>query len=196
MTDERAKRRLAAIAVADVVGYSRLMETDESGTLAALKDRRKTVLEPIVRGHAGRIVKVMGDGVLMEFASAVNAVEAALELQEKMAEANALLSEDRRIHLRVGINLGDIIGDGSDVYGDGVNVAARLEALAQPGGICVSAKVRDELRGKGSHVFEDMGEVELKNIVSPVRVFRIGNGVPVPVEPSRSLSDKPSIARR
>jgi TolB-like protein/Flp pilus assembly protein TadD len=194
MTDERAKRRLAAIAVADVVGYSRLMETDESGTLAALKERRKTVLEPIVRGHAGRIVKVMGDGVLMEFASAVNAVEAALELQEKMAEANALLSEDRRIHLRVGINLGDIIGDGSDVYGDGVNVAARLEALAQPGGICVSAKVRDELRGKGSHVFEDMGEVELKNIVSPVRVFRIGNGVPVPVEPSRSLSDKPSIA--
>ena len=115
----------------------------------------------------------MGDGVLMEFASAVNAVEAALELQEKMAEANALMSEDRRIVLRIGINLGDIIGEGSDVYGDGVNIAARLEALAEPGGICVSAKVRDELRGKGDHVFEDMGEVELKNIANPVRVFRI-----------------------
>jgi adenylate cyclase len=115
MTDECAKRRLAAIAVADVVGYSRLMENDQSGTLAALKERRKTVLEPIVPAHAGRIVKVMGDGVLMEFASAVNAAGAALELQEKMAEANAIMSEDKRLLLRVGINLGDIIGDGSDV---------------------------------------------------------------------------------
>jgi adenylate cyclase len=195
MADERAKRRLAAIAVADVVGYSRLMGADEAGTLAALKERRKTVLEPIVRGHEGRIVKVMGDGVLMEFASAVNAVEAALELQQKMAEANALLSDDRRILLRIGINLGDIIGDGSDVYGDGVNVAARLEALAEPGGICVSAKVRDELRGKGNHVFEDMGEVELKNIANPVRVFRIAGGVaPGPAGPSLPLPDKPSIA--
>ncbi|TIQ52163.1 MAG: adenylate/guanylate cyclase domain-containing protein, partial [Mesorhizobium sp.] len=173
MADERAKRRLAAIAVADVVGYSRLMEADETGTLAALRERRKTVLEPIVRDHEGRIVKVMGDGVLVEFASAVNAVKAALELQEKMAEANTLLSEDRRIVLRIGINLGDIIGEGSDVYGDGVNIAARLEALAEPGGICVSAKVRDETHGRLELAFEDMGEQQLKNIANPVRVFRV-----------------------
>jgi TolB-like protein/Tfp pilus assembly protein PilF len=195
MAEERAKRRLAAIAVADVVGYSRLMGADEAGTLAALKERRKTILEPTVRGHEGRIVKVMGDGVLIEFASAVNAVEAAVELQEKMAEANAPIGEDRRILLRVGINLGDIVGDGSDVYGDGVNVAARLEALAEPGGICVSAKVRDELRGKGSHAFEDIGEVELKNIANPVRVFKIANSAaPVPAAPQSTVSDKPSIA--
>src|SRR5687767_4701882 len=121
MAAQQIKRRLAAIAVADVVGYSRLMEADETGTLAALKERRKAILEPLVRGHEGRIVKVMGDGVLMEFASAVNAVEAALELQHAMAKANMDLKEDLRIHLRIGINLGDIVGEGSDVYGDGVN---------------------------------------------------------------------------
>jgi adenylate cyclase len=115
MADERVQRRLAAIAVADVVGYSRLMEGDETGTLAALKERRKTILQPVVRGHEGRIIKFTGDGVLMEFASAVNAVTAALELQERMAEANTRLSEDRRILLRIGINLGDIIGEGTDV---------------------------------------------------------------------------------
>ncbi|MEP9387996.1 adenylate/guanylate cyclase domain-containing protein [Mesorhizobium sp. KR9-304] len=192
---QRVKRRLAAIAVADVVGYSRLMEADETGTLAALKERRKTILEPLVRSHEGRIVKVMGDGVLMEFASAVNAVEAALELQHEMAKANMGLNEDRRILLRIGINLGDIVGEGSDVYGDGVNIAARLEALAEPGGICISAKVRDELRGKSSRVFEDMGEVELKNIANPVRVFRIAHRlVPASVGPSPPLPDKPTIA--
>jgi TolB-like protein len=195
MVEERPKRRLAAIAVADVVGYSRLMGSDEAGTLALLKERRKTVLEPIVRGHEGRIVKVMGDGVLMEFASVVNAVAAAIELQEKMAEANTHLHEDGHILLRIGINLGDIIGEGTDVYGDGVNVAARLEALADPGRICVSSKVRDELRGKSNLVFEDMGEVQLKNIANPVRAFRIVDGVP-PASVGRSLSlpDKPSIA--
>ncbi|RWK55743.1 adenylate/guanylate cyclase domain-containing protein [Mesorhizobium sp.] len=196
MADERAKRRLAAIAVFDVVGYSRLMEADETGTLAALRERRKTVLEPIVRDHKGRIVKVMGDGVLVEFASAVNAVKAALELQEKMAEANTLLSEDRRIVLRIGINLGDIIGEGSDVYGDGVNIAARLEALAEPGGICVSAKVRDETHGRLELAFEDMGEQQLKNIANPVRVFRVATCAvsSAAVGPSLSLPDKPSIA--
>ncbi|EHK55580.1 adenylate/guanylate cyclase domain-containing protein [Allomesorhizobium alhagi] len=195
MADERAKRRLAAIAVADVVGYSRLMETDEAGTLAVLKERRKTVLEPIVRSHEGRIVKVMGDGVLMEFASAVNAVGAALELQEKMAEANTLLNEDRRIFLRIGINLGDIICEGSDVYGDGVNIAARLEALAEPGGICLSAKVRDETRGRLELAFEDMREQQLKNIANPVRVFRVADwAISAAVGPSLSLPDKPSIA--
>ncbi|RWQ73250.1 MAG: adenylate/guanylate cyclase domain-containing protein [Mesorhizobium sp.] len=173
MADERVKRRLAAIAVADVVGYSRMMEADEAGTLAALKERRKAILEPIVRDRGGRIVKLMGDGVLMEFTSAVNAVEAAVELQAKMAEANQSVTEHRRILLRIGINLGDVIGEGSDIYGDGVNVAARLEALAEPGGVCVSAKVHEELRGKGNAAFEDMGEVELKNIVRPVRVYRV-----------------------
>ena len=170
MADERPKRRLAAITVADVVGYSRLMEADEAGTLAALKERRKTILEPVVRDHEGRIIKIMGDGVLMEFASAVNAVMAAVELQEKMAEANALLSDDRRILLRIGINLGDIIGEGTDVYGDGVNIAARLEALAIPGGICVSAKVRDESHGRLAVAFEDMGEQPEKHRQSGPRV--------------------------
>ena len=122
------RRRLAAIVMADVVGYSKLMEADETGTLAALKERRKAILEPVVRGRGGRIVKVLGDGALMEFASAVNAVEAALELQAKMAEANKSVPEGRHIILRVGINLGDVVGEGSDIYGDGVNVAARLEA--------------------------------------------------------------------
>ena len=176
MAGERVQRRLAAIAVADVAGYSRLMEADEAGTLAALKERRRTILEPIVRDRGGRIVKVMGDGVLIEFASAVNAVDAALDLQAGMAQANQSAADDRRILLRIGINLGDVIGDGSDIYGDGVNIAARLEALAEPGGICVSAKVHEELRGKGDHAFADMGEVELKNIARPVRVYRVGQG--------------------
>ena len=157
MADERVQRRLAAIAVADVVGYSRLMEADEAGTLAALKERRKAILEPIVRERGGRIVKLMGDGVLMEFTSAVNAVEAAVELQAKMAEANQSVTEHRRILLRIGINLGDVIGEGSDIYGDGVNVAARLEALAEPGGVCVSAKVHEELRGKGDRCLRGHG---------------------------------------
>jgi TolB-like protein/Tfp pilus assembly protein PilF len=148
-----------------------------------------------VRGHEGRIIKFMGDGVLMEFASAVNAVTAALELQDKMAEANALLSEDRRILLRIGINLGDIIGEGADVFGDDVNIAARLEALADPGGVCVSAKVRDETHGRLALAFDDMGEKMLKNIAKPVHVFRIADSAgPVPVGPPLSLPDKPSIA--
>ena len=130
-------RRLAAIAVADVVGYSRLMEADEAGTLAALKERRSEILKPTVREHGGRVVKLMGDGVLLEFASAVNAVKAALELQTKFTEANQSLPENRHIILRIGINLGDVVGEGSDIYGDGVNIAARLEALAEPGSICI-----------------------------------------------------------
>ena len=195
MADERAKRRLAAIAVADVVGYSRLMEADEAGTLAALKERRKTILEPIVRGHEGRIIKVMGDGVLMEFASAVNAVEAALELQEKMAEANALLSEDRRILLRIGINLGDIIGEGADVYGDGVNIAARLEALANRAASASRPRCAMKLHGKARRRIRRHGREQLKNIANPVRVFRIADGAaPAPVGPPLSLPDKPSIA--
>ena len=165
-------RRLAAILVADVVGFSRLMEADEAGTIAALKQRRAAVLDPIVKEHRGRIVKVMGDGVLVEFASAVNAVAVALDLQKRMAQANAGVADDRRILLRIGINLGDVVGAGSDIYGEGVNIAARLEALAEPGGICVSSKVRDEVLGKTAGAFEDMGEQALKNIAAPVRVWR------------------------
>ena len=196
MAGERVQRRLAAIAVADVVGYSRLMEADEAGTLAALKERRKTILEPTIRDRGGRIVKVMGDGVLIEFTSAVNAVDAALDLQARMTQANRSVAEDRHILLRIGINLGDVIGDGSDIYGDGVNIAARLEALAEPGGICVSAKIHEELRGKGDHAFADMGEVELKNIARPVRAYRVGPGSGQPDTPlaAPKLAVKPSIA--
>lgn len=187
-------RRLAAIVVADVVGYSRMMEADEAGTLAALKERRKAVLEPVVKAHGGRIVKVMGDGVLVEFGSAVNAVEAAIELQKKMAEATAGVPEDRRIVLRVGINLGDVIGEGSDIYGDGVNIAARLEALAEPGGIVISDKVQSEARGKVAFSFEDLGEQHLKNIAWPVRTFRYRSGSPAMMAPVLALPDNPSIA--
>jgi adenylate cyclase len=195
MVEERAKRRLAAIAVADVVGYSRLMEVDEAGTLKALRERRKTILEPTIRDNEGRLVKVMGDGVLVEFASAVNAVKAAVQLQNMMAEANAPLSEDRQILLRIGINLGDIVDEGSDIYGDGVNIAARLESLAEPGGICISSKVRDEIDGRLELTFADMGEQQLKNISKQVRAFRIENrGVPTSIGPALHVPDKPSIA--
>src|SRR5882672_1328194 len=141
MAEERTHRRLAAILAADVVGYSRLMEGDESGTLATLKTRRSGVLQPVVSTHRGRIVKLMGDGVLIEFASAVDAVECAVQLQQAMQTANAGAPEERRIVLRIGVNLGDVIVEGSDLYGDGVNVAARLEALAEPGGVLVSQTV-------------------------------------------------------
>jgi len=133
MADDRVQRRLAAILAADVVGYSRLMEQDEAGALSALKARRREVVAPLVAQHRGRFVKVMGDGVLIEFASAVDAVDCAVEIQKRFAEANKSLPEARRIVLRVGINLGDIIVEGGDLYGDGVNVAARLEALAEAG---------------------------------------------------------------
>ncbi len=191
-----ATRRLAAIAVADVVGYSRLMEADEVGTLAALKQRRTEILEPTVRAHGGRIVKLMGDGVLLEFASAVNAVKSALELQTKFAEANEVLSDNRHIVLRIGINLGDVIGEGSDIYGDGVNIAARLEALAEPGGTCISGQVHEAIQGKLAFKANDLGDIQLKNITRPVRVFRVASGGgPASVPDSSSAAhDKSSIA--
>jgi len=157
---------------ADVAGYSRLMEQDEAGTLAALKARRREIVSPLVAHHRGRIIKVMGDGVLIEFASAVDAVSCGIDMQKRFAEANTGLPE-RRIVLRVGINLGDVIVEGSDLYGDGVNVAARLQALAEPGGIWISGKVHEEVRGKLSSEFEDMGEQTVKNIARPVGVFRL-----------------------
>jgi TolB-like protein/class 3 adenylate cyclase/Tfp pilus assembly protein PilF len=198
MARERVKRRLAAIVVADVVGYSRLMELDEVGTLAVLKERRKTIIEPMVRAHGGRVVKVMGDGVLVEFASAVDAVAGALDLQRKMEAANAASPDSQPIVLRLGINIGDVIGEGSDIYGEGVNIAARLEALAEPGGICMSAKVHHEVRGKVDAAFEDGGERELKNIAAPVRIYhlRIGHATSSisATQPAAAASTRPSIA--
>jgi len=196
-------RRLAAILAADVAGYSRLMREDEEGTLAALKAIRRELADPKVKEHHGRIVKTTGDGLLLEFASVVDAVRCAVEVQREMAERNADVPPDRRLELRMGINLGDIIKDGRDIYGDGVNVAARLEALAEPGGICVSRVVRDQVRDKLDFAFEDMGEQQVKNIVRPVRVHRVllsthpGPSKPVvgtSAEPSLALPDKPSIA--
>jgi adenylate cyclase len=168
------QRRLAAILAADVVGYSRMLEADEAATLAALKDRRKRILEPLVSKHHGRVVKLMGDGVLIEFGSAVEAVQCAVDLQEAMSKANEGLSAEKAILLRIGVNLGDVVIEGGDLFGDGVNVAARLEGLADPGGICVSAPVRNEVHGRLSIEFEDTGEVTLKNLARAVHVFRIG----------------------
>jgi adenylate cyclase len=147
MAEERTQRRLAAILAADVVGYSRLMEQDETGTLAALKARRKDVLEPLVARHQGRVFKVAGDGVLIEFASAVNAVQCAIDLQDGMAVANGGRPEDHHIVLRIGVNLGDVMVEGSDLYGDGVNVAARLQSIAEPGQILISGTVYEPRRG-------------------------------------------------
>lgn len=166
-------RRLAAIVVADVVGFSRMMEADEVGTLGLLKRRRKNVLEPLVRSHRGRIVKFLGDGVLLEFVSAVAAVECAIQLQKMMAEANGNAPELECVVLRIGINLGDVLGEGSDIYGEGVNVAARLEAIAQPGGICLSEKVYIEVRGKVNAAFVDLGPRKLKNIATPIMTYSV-----------------------
>jgi adenylate cyclase len=175
MAQQSVQRRLAAILAAYVVGYSRLMGADEEGTFAALKARRHDVLQPMVAQHHGRIVKVMGDGVLVEFASAVSAVQCAVDLQEAMATANRELPEDRHIMLRIGVNLGDVMVEGSDLYGEGVNVAARLESVAEPGSVFVSGKVRQEVGEKLRLTFDDLGERTLKNIVSPVQVYRVSS---------------------
>ncbi len=189
------ERKLAAILAADVVGYSRLMEVDEAGTLAAVKERRKKILEPLVAKHRGRIVKLMGDGVLVEFGSAVNAVQCAVELQWKMDEANADIPEDRRVVLRAGINLGDVVVEAGDIFGDSVNIAARLEQLAEPGAIVISRKVRDEIDRKLPIFCEDLGEQVLKNITTPIRVYRIlRDRDPTPMVDGLPLPDKPSIA--
>src|SRR5262245_18809576 len=148
MAEDGVQRRLTTILAADVVGYSRLMERDEAGTLAALKARRKTLLEPLVAKYRGRIFKLTGDGVFIEFASTVNAVQCAVDLQRDMAAANAELPADRHILLRIGVNLGDVVVEGSDLYGDGVNIAARIEALADSGGICIAANVQEQVEQK------------------------------------------------
>ncbi len=187
------ERRLAAILAADVVGYSRLMQAEEAGTLTALKSRLTEILQPLIGKHHGRVVKLMGDGVLVEFASAVNAVLCAMELQEAMDAANQALPEDRRIVLRIGINLGDVIVESGDLYGDGVNIAARLEALADPGGVFLSHTVFDYVKGKTKFDFEDMGEQNLKNMAEPVRIYRVTGATP----PARQTAiGKPSTSSR
>lgn len=193
------ERRLAAVLCTDVVGYSRLMELDEAETLAALKRRRKDILEPLVRTHHGRVIKVMGDGVLVEFASAVNAVACAIELQRHMAAANAGLPEDRRIVMRIGVNLCDAIVEGSDLYGEGVNVAARLEALTEPGGISISGAAYDQVKNKIDARFEDLGPQTLRNLRDPIRVYRVLPGERPPRGSERPPGtevnqDKPSVA--
>jgi adenylate cyclase len=200
MAEERVERRLTAILAADVAGYSRLMGTDEEGTLAALKTLRREVADPKIKEHRGRIVNTTGDGLLSEFASVVDAVRCAVEVQREMAARNADVPAERRIDFRIGVNLGDIIIDENDIFGDGVNVAARLEALAEPGGICVSRVVRDQVRDKLAIPFEDMGEQQVKNIARPVRAYRAllaerADGPSILSETApRALPDRPSIA--
>ncbi len=197
----REERRLAAIVSADVVGYSRLMGVDETGTLSALRAHRAELIDPKIAEHGGRIVKTMGDGLLLEFPSVVNATRCAIEIQQAMAARNVGGDEDRRILFRIGINLGDIIIEGEDIFGDGVNIAARLQEIAEPGGVSISARVYEDVRDRLDTVFHDAGEQELKNIARPIQVWRwsepetsaaavretAGND-PLP------LPDKPSIA--
>jgi adenylate cyclase len=192
------ERRLAAILAADVVGFSRLMGADEAATLAALNRHREVLLDPKIAEHKGRVVKRTGDGVLVEFPSVVNAVACAAEIQRGMAEQNAKAPEERRIELRIGVNLGDVIVENDDIFGDGVNVAARLEGIARPGGIAISATVRDHIGDRLGLAFEDLGEQALKNIERPVRVFSILLGGPSShpslAAPKAAVDAKPSIA--
>ena len=206
MTGERVERRLAAILAVDVAGYSRLMGVDEEGTLAHLKASRKSVVDPAIAEHKGRIVKTTGDGMLVEFASSVDAVRCAIAIQEKMAERSASGAE-ARIVFRIGINVGDIIIDGDDIFGDGVNVAARVESECEPGGVCVSGNAFEQIRGKTNFTFDNLGEKTLKNIERPVRLYAVRGATSaattttatvsaMPPDNSRPLPlpDKPSIA--
>ena len=166
-------RRLAAILAADVAGYSRLMGADEEGTHERLKAHLRELIDPKIAEHRGRIVKNTGDGLLAEFPSVVDAVRCAAEIQRGMIDREPDVPEERRIRFRIGVNLGDVIVEEHDIFGDGVNVAARLEALAEPGGVCISATVNDQVRDKLPYTFEDMGEQSVKNIARPVRVFAL-----------------------
>jgi adenylate cyclase len=204
LATERVERKLAAILAADVAGYSRLMGVDEEGTHERLKAHLREVVDPKIKEHRGRIVKNTGDGMLAEFPSVVDAVRCAAEIQREMTGRNADIPEDKRISFRIGVNLGDVIVEPEDIFGDGVNIAARLEALAEPGGICISRVVRDQIRDKLPHPFEDMGEQSVKNIARPVHVYRVrldAEAKALPTEPCDAvpkslylLPDKPSIA--
>jgi adenylate cyclase len=195
LVSERVERRLTAILAADIAGYSRLMGADEEGTLTQMKTHRRALFDPKIEEHRGRIVKTTGDGLLAEFASVVDAMRCAVDVQRGMIARNAEIANDKRIEFRIGVNVGDIIIDGGDIFGDGVNVAARLEGLAEPGGICVSARVQEDIRGKLDIGLADEGEQQLKNIAWPVRVYRVQLGAQTaPVRPALALPDKPSIA--
>jgi adenylate cyclase len=201
LATEHVERRLAAVLAADVAGYSRLMGNDEEGTLARLKFLRKTLIDPAIASHRGRIVKTTGDGVLVEFASAVDAARSSAEVQRRMAEQNAAWPQEQRIQFRIGIHVGDIIIDDNDIFGDGVNIAARLEGIAEPGGVCISDDAHRQIRGKVDVTFDDMGEQNLKNIVEPMRAWQLrlaGQAAPairpsLPPTPDLKLPDKPSI---
>jgi TolB-like protein/class 3 adenylate cyclase len=204
MPEDRVDRRLAAIFAGDIASYSRLMGVDEEGTLRQLKAHRKELVDPKITEHRGRIVKSTGDGILVEFVSVVDAVRCAVDIQRGMAERNSDVPADKRIEFRIGINVGDIISDSNDIYGDGVNVAARLEALADPGGIMVSRTVHDQVRDKLSFGFEDMGEQSVKNIARPIGVHRVSLAETGPLAAAQSTaaasksepasSNRPSIA--
>src|SRR5215469_16868770 len=190
-------RRLAAILAADVVGYSRLIGADEDGNLRRLRAIRDELIDPAIAANHGRLVKTTGDGLHIEFSSVVDALRSATEIQARMAERNANLPMDARIEFRIGLNVGDVVVEDDDIFGDGVNVAARLEALAEPGGICVSARVQEDAAGRLDLSFEDMGEKHLKNIARSVRVFRVrGHEVAASkgvLQPFLALPDKPSV---
>jgi len=189
-------RRLAAILAADVAGYSRLMEADEEGTLERLKALRHELLDPKIAEHHGRIVKTTGDGMLVEFASVVDALRCGVAVQQAMPERETSVAGDNRIELRIGINLGDVIVEGDDLYGDGVNIAARVEALADAGAVFVSNTVYDQVRDRVPFIFEDLGEQQVKNIARPVRVYRVRHTTTAksPAPLTLPLPDKPSIA--
>ena len=178
-----AQRRLAAILAADVVGYSRLMGVSETATLAALKGHRQEVIDSSIAQHQGRIVKLTGDGMLVEFASVVNAVTCAVDIQRAMAQRNADIAADRRIEFRIGLHLGDIVVEDDDIFGDGVNVAARIESIAQPGGICLSASARDHVGNRLDLTYLDRGEQSLKNIARPIRVYVVALDTRFSVQP-------------
>jgi adenylate cyclase len=200
LTGERVERRLAAVLAADVAGYSRLMGIDEEGTLARLKAVRKALVDPTIASHRGRIVKTTGDGMLVEFASAVDAARCAVEVQRGMAGWNADVPQDVRLEFRIGIHVGDIIIDDDDIFGDGVNIAARLEGIAEPGGVCISDDTHRQIRGKVAIGFADMGPQNLKNIAEPIRAWRVRLGgqsaatTQASSTPALALPEKPSIA--
>jgi class 3 adenylate cyclase len=171
MQRDTMQRRLAAILATDVVGYSRLMGSDEVGTLTTLKSHRRALIDPAVASHHGRIVKTTGDGALVEFASVIDAVGCAVAIQRGMLSRNAGIAEDKRIVFRIGINIGDIIIDGDDIFGDGVNIAARLEALCEPGGVCISRAANDQIRDKLTLAFSDLGEQTVKNVARAIGIF-------------------------
>jgi adenylate cyclase len=193
------ERRLAAILVADVVGYTRLMGADEAGTLGRLTEIRQHVLEPLIAEHHGRVVKLMGDGLLVEFASVVDAVTCAVAWQSGVAEREVAADEDKSLKFRIGINLGDVIVENDDIFGDGVNIAARLEGQAEPGGICLSSDAYRQAKGKVKVDFEDLGDQDLKNVAEPIRVYRVAgqrprSGTPSPANKPLARSSKPSVA--